>query len=85
MRDNERELICKEALSLSAQTLRKIIDNVSFTEKEENKMKLLLDVCKCYHRVSKNFSQKDAPFGKLLIAMYSKFTGRKVGFITQFT
>ena len=83
IRDNEREEICKEALSLSSQTLRKYIDNVSTSDSEENKRKLLLEVYKCYQRISKFYSQKDAPFGKLLQSAFYKFTDRKVSFSNQ--
>ncbi|XP_065224975.1 calcineurin-binding protein cabin-1-like isoform X2 [Planococcus citri] len=73
IRDNEREQICKEALSLSAQTLRKHIDNLSSSDSEENRRKLLLEVHKCYQR----FPKKDAPFGKLLLSAFYKYTNRK--------
>ena len=78
LRDNEREEISKEALLLSGQTLRKIIDDLPASGAEEAKRTLLLDVFKCYHRVVKNFSQKEAPFGKLLISVFHKYIGRKV-------
>ncbi len=78
IRDNEREQLCKEAMSLCAQTLRKHVDSVTAFEKEENKRKLLLDVYKCYHRVLKNYTKKDVPFGKLLTVMYYKYVDNNV-------
>lgn len=81
MRDNDREIISKEALFLSVQILRKLqSENAKTNDRSKNEL-LLIQVYKSYKKVIKYWPQKDNSLSQLLLNIYQNIVGTKVRFI----
>lgn len=81
MRDNEREVISKEALFLSVQILRKLNSEYTKSNNRSKNELLLIQVYRSFKRVSKCWQQKDNTLSQLLLSVYQNIVGNKVRFI----
>lgn len=74
LRDPEREELCREALSLSAQALRKKLQEAKASE---DLKQIVLDAFKTYRKLNKYWPQREGPFITLFTDAYSKYSNIK--------
>lgn len=77
LRDNEREGISEEALSLGIQILRKLESKTAKTNNHSKKELFLIQVYKVFKRAYK-YWQKDNKLSKLLLNSYQNVKNTKV-------
>lgn len=75
LRDPEREELCREALSLSVQALRKKLQEAKTNTAVKS---VLMEAFKAYKRVNKAWPQRDGPFSTVMTDAYTKLKDDKV-------